>query len=59
MGCVSSGQANTEQNQKSRQIDDSIKKNREELAHQTKLLLIGAGESGKSTILKQLKVIHE
>ncbi|VEL29984.1 unnamed protein product [Protopolystoma xenopodis] len=40
-----------------------IKRNRqsdgEKMDRDVKLLLLGAGESGKSTIVKQLKIIHD
>ncbi|GJN91700.1 hypothetical protein Rhopal_004723-T1 [Rhodotorula paludigena] len=38
-----------------RQIDDDAKK----LRRECKILLLGSGESGKSTIVKQMKIIHQ
>lgn len=40
-------------------IERDIKRDREKQRSEVKMLLLGAGESGKSTILKQMKLIHE
>ncbi|CAK9785192.1 G-alpha-domain-containing protein [Cutaneotrichosporon oleaginosum] len=42
-------------NQIDKQLDDDSKKFKKEC----KLLLLGSGESGKSTIVKQMKIIHQ
>lgn len=42
----------------SRKLDNSLKQDRKQLANDIKLLLLGTGESGKSTIAKQMKIIH-
>lgn len=45
--------------QRSREIDEDLRRDQERASREVKLLLLGAGESGKSTIVKQIKIIHE
>jgi GTPase SAR1 family protein len=55
MGCIESNQKRTMSNKKSEEIDKLIKADAVKSANEVKLLLLGAGESGKSTIVKQMK----
>uniref|UniRef100_A0A915JDB5 Uncharacterized protein n=1 Tax=Romanomermis culicivorax TaxID=13658 RepID=A0A915JDB5_ROMCU len=48
-----------EQYEKSQQIDDLLKQERRLNAAIIKLLLLGAAEGGKSTFLKQLRILHQ
>lgn len=55
MGCAGSV---TEEEKKSRELDKKLKEDAKKAALDIKLLLLGAGECGKSTILKQMKIIN-
>jgi len=44
---------------KGKEIEESLKKARKRAETRVKLLLLGTGDSGKSTFVKQMKVIHK
>ena len=63
MGCVNSsehhGANGLSSKSRSEAIDKQLKMDAQRAASEVKLLLLGAGESGKSTIVKQMRIIHE
>ncbi|KAJ1750908.1 Guanine nucleotide-binding protein alpha-2 subunit [Coemansia sp. RSA 1290] len=56
-GCLSHDY--NEEALRSAEIDRELSEERNRRAGEVKLLLLGSGESGKSTIVKQMKIIHQ
>ncbi|KAL8616922.1 Guanine nucleotide-binding protein subunit alpha-12 [Nucella lapillus] len=56
--CFCANEDELRQIQKSRDIDKSLSKEKVTYKRLVRILLLGAGESGKSTFLKQMKIIH-
>ncbi|TPX45998.1 hypothetical protein SeLEV6574_g03492 [Synchytrium endobioticum] len=60
MGCIQSQSREARYaNERSNQIDRMLKDSGRESKREAKILLLGGGESGKSTIVKQMKIIHQ
>ncbi|EMC96371.1 hypothetical protein BAUCODRAFT_70713 [Baudoinia panamericana UAMH 10762] len=61
MGACMSNGTNEEGDQKKRSqmIDRTLEEDSKKLRRECKILLLGSGESGKSTIVKQMKIIHQ
>jgi len=55
MGCI----ASTDAGKKNNEINKELNHDRKRLKSEVKILLLGSGESGKSTIFKQMKIIQE
>ncbi|KAI8371639.1 guanine nucleotide binding protein, alpha subunit [Radiomyces spectabilis] len=58
MGICISAEERAEKNH-SQSIDRMIEEDGRKLKRECKILLLGSGESGKSTIVKQMKIIHQ
>jgi GTPase SAR1 family protein len=58
MGCTVS-QEDRDAFDRNKQIERELKANKDHQKKEIKVLLLGAGESGKSTVVKQMKIIHE
>lgn len=57
--CMSTNTENVEQKKRSQAIDRKLEEDSRRLRRECKILLLGSGESGKSTIVKQMKIIHQ
>ncbi|KAJ2081624.1 guanine nucleotide-binding protein subunit alpha [Coemansia sp. RSA 988] len=58
MGCGVSKE-DVDEKRANDEIENQLRKDRMNMRNEVKMLLLGAGESGKSTIIKQMKLIHD
>ncbi|TPX73948.1 hypothetical protein CcCBS67573_g04787 [Chytriomyces confervae] len=55
----SSHASSSEVDSRGREIERRLKEDKEKSKKEVKILLLGTGETGKSTVLKQMKLIHK
>ncbi|KAJ8360650.1 hypothetical protein SKAU_G00171750 [Synaphobranchus kaupii] len=53
------GSGASAEDRKSKELEKQLQQDADKDAKTVKLLLLGAGESGKSTIVKQMKILHQ
>merc|ERR550539_2374916 len=58
MGCGNSSGEDKEAAQRNKELEKQLKEDAEKAAPEGKLLLLGGGECGKSTVLKQMKIVN-
>ncbi|KAJ1937718.1 guanine nucleotide-binding protein subunit alpha, partial [Linderina pennispora] len=58
MGCGASKE-DLDEKRANDEIEHQLRRDRMNMRNEVKMLLLGAGESGKSTIIKQMKLIHD
>ncbi|KAK3116335.1 hypothetical protein LTR53_003412 [Teratosphaeriaceae sp. CCFEE 6253] len=56
--CFGSSNKEGSDAKKNREIEKQLREGQRRMQKEVKLLLLGAGESGKSTVLKQMRLIH-
>lgn len=56
--CGGGGATSREDKKANQQIESDLQRAKVEQSREIKLLLLGAGESGKSTLAKQMKILH-
>lgn len=56
--CFSTSSASDPHFKNSKNIDRRLKEDEKRMAKEVKILLLGAGESGKTTVLKQMQIVH-
>ncbi|KAF5339343.1 hypothetical protein D9611_009809 [Ephemerocybe angulata] len=52
-------ESSEEEKARNREVERQLKEAKAKMAAQVKVLLLGSGDSGKSTILKQMRLIHK
>ncbi|KAH7909588.1 guanine nucleotide binding protein, alpha subunit [Hygrophoropsis aurantiaca] len=57
--CFSSPEHDQDGKQRSDEIDRQIEQDQKRFKKECKILLLGPGESGKSTVVKQMKILHQ
>lgn len=57
--CISTGGMDPEDRRRHLQVEKQLKEAKAKMASQVKVLLLGSGDSGKSTVLKQMRFIHK